>query len=80
MLIVPMGSGKLVNMDCVEVIFTENDECADGGCRVIARGVSGKYITLGWYKDELRANSVVQEIAEKYENHAQMKTYKMPRE
>lgn len=70
MLIMPMASVGLVNLDSVEMIFTENDECDGGGCLVIARGASGGNMPLGWYRDEARAQEVVLEIAETYKRRA----------
>lgn len=80
MLVETQGGGAVVNIDNVEMIFTEDvsKECGEAGQFVFARGASGKNMMLGWYKDAKRAREVMQEIVEKIEENTRERTYKMP--
>lgn len=72
MLIVKQNRSEIVNLNCMEEVFVaERDHnLADDGYGVYARGASGKGVTLGEYKDEERAESVLREIVKEYQTPA----------
>lgn len=69
MLIVKQRRSGIVNLDCMEEVFVaERDyDTADDGYGVYARAASGKCVTLGEYKDEERAETILEEILETYQ-------------
>lgn len=71
-------TGEIVNFDCMERVFIEDEEL-ETMRRVVTLGGSRKYATLGWYKDRARADAVVQEIVEVYAD-AGRRVYRMPKE
>nr|WP_325181521.1 hypothetical protein [uncultured Oscillibacter sp.] len=76
MLIERQGKNGFVNFDKVVLIDTTVD--TEGYANVFVRYENGGMVVLGQYRTEEKADAVVQEIVEKYENEARTKTYKMP--
>lgn len=78
MLIVTKGKG-IVNFDKTEEIYVWPDASASsGGFNIIARGISGEKMKIGWYKSEERAEEVLLEIVEACRTIPQTIAYKMP--
>ena len=76
MLIERQGKNGFVNFDKVVLIDTTVD--TEGYANGFVRYENGGMVVLGQYRTEEKADAVVQEIVEKYENEARTKTYKMP--
>ena len=78
MFILTQGKSEIVNIDSTEAIFWEPETaCFNAGWNIFARGVSGKSMTLGRYKNKARAQEVLREIMEEYRIPGE-RTYKMP--
>ncbi len=80
MLIMTQWGNEVVNFNRMERVFTEI-ACAagDGSCKVAALGESGKYTTLGWYRNKERAKDIILEITHEY-ICAGRRVYQMPQE
>ena len=67
MLIMTQTKSEVVNLDSMDVIYGEPETaCFNAGWKILARGASGKSVTLGRYEDKKRLYEVLREIITEY--------------
>lgn len=81
MLILTQRQSEIVNIDNMETVFVEPEVARfNAGYNIFARGLSGKSVTLGRYKDAARAKEILRDIAEVHEMMMAEVSYEMPSE